>query len=307
MEVKQTVPVPAAYLTVIIIWSTTPLAIQWSGMGVGYEFGVAARMVIGLLALLFIVRLRGLPLPWNTHARKVYLVSGISIFIAMSFVYWSAQYIPSGWISVIFGLSPIITSAFATVILRENNLTAGRISGMLLGLLGLIVVFAEGLSLADAAWMGVVGVTIGTVSHSLGAVLLQKLKTDLPAISITAGSLIVATPLFLMNFLLMQSWPESISTVTLLSIIYLAIMGSAIGFPLYFYLLKNLNAERVALIALITPVTALLVGAFLNDEVISTRVWLGTALIIAGLAIYEYGKHLPFARKWQIRWKQRPL
>ena len=299
--------VPAAYLTVIIIWSTTPLAIQWSGIGVGYEFGVAARMLIGLLALLLIVRLKGLPLPWNIHARNVYLVSGISMFIAMSFVYWSAQYIPSGWISVIFGLSPIITSAFATIILRENNLTTGRVIGMLLGLLGLDVVFVEGISLTDAAWMGVAGVTIGTVSHSLGAVLLQKLKTDLPAISITAGSLIVATPFFIMNFMLMQSWPEHINTVTLLSIVYLAVLGSAIGFPLYFYLLKNLNAERVALVALITPVTALLVGSIFNDEVISTRVWLGTALIVAGLAIYEYGKHLPLAGKWQKRWNQRPL
>ncbi len=299
--------VPAAYLTVIIIWSTTPLAIQWSGMGVGYEFGVAARMVIGLLALLLILRLKGLPLPYSSHARKVYAVSGVSIFIAMSLVYWSAQYIPSGWISVVFGLSPLITSGFATVILRENNLSAGRIIGMLLGLLGLMIVFAEGFSLAGAAWMGVAGVTIGTVSQSLGAVLLQKLKTDLPAISITAGSLIIATPLFIMNFALMQSWPQNISSQTLLSIVYLALLGSAVGFPLYFYLLKHLNAERVALIALITPVAALLVGALFNDEVISTRVWLGTAMIIAGLAIYEFGKHLPFARKWQKRWNQRPL
>ncbi|NNL06274.1 MAG: DMT family transporter [Gammaproteobacteria bacterium] len=299
--------VPAAYLTVILIWSTTPLAIQWSGIGVGYEFGVAARMTISLLALLLIVRFRRLPLPWNSHARRVYTVSGLSIFIAMSLVYWSAQYIPSGWISVEFGLSPIITSAFATVILRENNLTAGRIAGMLLGLCGLFVVFAEGFSLAGAAWMGVAGVTIGTTSQSLGAVLLQKLKTDLPAISITAGSLVVATPLFLLNFAVQQDWPDTIGTTTALSIVYLAILGSAIGFPLYFYLLKNLSAERVALIALITPVTALLVGAALNDEIISTRVWLGTALIITGLAIYEYGKHLPFARKWQKRWNQRPL
>ena len=299
--------VPSAYLTVIIIWSTTPLAIQWSSVGVGYEFGVAARMLIGLLALLLAIRLRGLPLPWNAHARNVYLVSGISIFIAMSLVYWSAQFIPSGWISVIFGLSPLITSAFASLILRESSLTAGRVIGMLLGLLGLIVVFAEGLSMADAAWMGVVGVTAGTVAHSLGAVLLQKLKTDIAAISITAGSLIVATPFFIMNFILMQSWPDQISAVTMLSIVYLSILGSAVGFPLYFFLLKNLNAERVALIALITPITALLVGALLNDEIISTRVWLGTALILSGLAVYEYGKHLPFARKWQKRWNQRPL
>jgi drug/metabolite transporter (DMT)-like permease len=303
----QSVSVPAAYLTVILIWSTTPLAIQWSGAGVGYEFGVAARMVIGLLALLFIVQLKGLPLPWNRHARHVYLAGGISMFIAMSFIYWSAQFIPSGWISVIFGLSPIITSAFATVILHDNKVSAGRAIGMLLGLAGLMVVFAEGFTLAEAAWLGVAGVTAGATTQSLGAVLMQKLKTNLPAISITTGSLVVATPLFVLNFALMQSWPADISTATLLSIIYLAIMGSAIGFPLYFYLLKNLKAERVALIALITPVTALLIGALFNDEVITVRVWLGTAMILGGLAIYEYGKHLPFAKQWQKRWNQRPL
>ena len=177
--------VPAAYLTVIVIWSTTPLAIQWSGVGVGYEFGVAARMLIGLLALLLMLRFRGLALPWHPHARAVYLVSGLPMFVAMSLVYWSAQFIPSGWISVIFGLAPIITSLLASLILHENRLSTGRLLGMLLGLCGLAVVFVEGLALNDAAWMGVAGITIGTIAHALGAVLLQKLKTNLPAISIT--------------------------------------------------------------------------------------------------------------------------
>ena len=299
--------VPAAYLTVIVIWSTTPLTIQWSSIGVGYEFGIAMRMLVGLFALLLIVRLRGLPLPWNRHARQVYLVSGLTIFIAMSTVYWSAQFIPSGWISVIFGLAPIITSIFATFILHENNLTAARITGMLLGLLGLAIVFAEGFSLAGMAVLGVIGVTISTIAHSLGAVLLQKLKTTIPAISITTGSLVVATPLFMLNFALNQPWPTNIGIKAALSISYLALLGTAVGFPLYFYLLKRLNAERVALIALITPVTALLVGALFNNEAIGLRVFAGTALIISGLAIYEYGKHLPLARRWQKRWTQRPL
>ena len=92
-----------------------------------------------------------------------------------------------------------------------------------------------------------------------------------------------------------------------LSILYLAIIGSSIGFPLYFYLLKKLSPERVAIVTLITPITALLLGTFLNDEVISSKVWLGTALILFGLSIYEYGKYLPHVKRWKIRWLQRPL
>ena len=40
--------IAAAYIAVILIWSTTPLAIQWSSLGAGFSFAVMARMVIGL-------------------------------------------------------------------------------------------------------------------------------------------------------------------------------------------------------------------------------------------------------------------
>lgn len=299
--------IPAAYITVILIWSTTPLGIKWSGVEVGYEFGVAARMAIGLVALLTIIYVRRLQLPWDRHARQVYMISGLSIFIAMSFVYWSAQYIPSGWISVIFGLSPLFTSVFATIFLKEKSFTGGKLLGMSLGLAGLIVVFAESATFSGMALLGVMGVTLSAMSQSLGAVWLKRLNSNIHAISITAGGLVMALPLFLLNCVASGGLPEHIPVNTLVAIIYLALMGTTLGFPLYFYLLKNINAERVALIALITPVTALMIGNWLNDEVISTKVWMGTAFILCGLAIYEYGKYLPFKKHWPIRWNQRPL
>ncbi len=136
--------IPAAYMIIILIWSTTPLGIQWSSVGVGYEFGLAVRMFIGMVALLIIVRVRHLPFPWDSHAKRVYLASGLPMFMAMSLAHWSAQYIPSGWISVIFGLSPIFTSMFAFFILSEKSFTGERMAGMLLGLAGLVVVGGGG-------------------------------------------------------------------------------------------------------------------------------------------------------------------
>lgn len=299
--------VPAAYIIVILVWSTTPLGIKWSGVEIGYEYGVALRMLIGLFALMIIARFLKLPIPWDKAARRVYLASGLSLFLAMSFVYWAAQFIPSGWIAVIFGLSPVLTSLFATLLLRENAFTAGRILGMTMGLCGLAVVFVEGLSISTTALSGVAAVTLSAISQSLGAVVIRKLKPGIPAISITIGSLVVATPLFLANAFYSSSWPTAWPLQSVLAIAYLALFGTALGFPLYYYLLKNINVERVALITLITPVTALLLGAAINEEVIGAKVWIGTVLILGGLAIYEYGKYLPFKKKWQLRWNQRPL
>lgn len=299
--------VPISYITVILIWSTTPLAIQWSGNDVGFQFGVAARMLVGLAALLTVLHVMKIAFPWHKKARRIYLISGLTLYVAMSFVYWSAQHIPSGWISVVFGLSPIITSVMASLILKDSTLSGVRLTGMTVGFIGLSVVFIEGISISTAAILGVTGTVISSASQALGAVLIKQQKPDFHPIAITAGSITVSMPLFLLNCLLMGEWPETIPLKAGLSILYLALLGSAIGFPLYFYLLKKLTPERVAIITLITPITALLLGSIFNGEVISSKVWLGTALIITGLAIYEYGKYLPHVRQWKVRWLQRPL
>jgi drug/metabolite transporter (DMT)-like permease len=305
------VSVPLSYLSVILIWSTTPLAIQWSGHDVGFQFGVAARMFIGLIALLILLRVLKISFPWHKRARTVYLISGLSLYVAMSFVYWAAQRIPSGWISVVFGLSPIFTSVMASIILKDAVLSGIKLLGMMTAVGGLCVVFVESLSISTAAMLGVSATIISAASQSLGAVLIKQQKPDFHPIAITTGSIAIAMPLFLANCLFVAKWPEVLPYKSMLSILYLAIIGSAVGFPLYFYLLKKLNPERVAIIALITPITALLLGSFFNGEIINTKVWMGTALIITGLAIYEYGpkrgRYLSNAKKWKIRWLQKPL
>lgn len=293
--------VPISYLSVILIWSTTPLAIQWSGNDVGFQFGVAARMAIGLIALLILLQLMKIELPWHSKARRIYLISGSTLYIAMSFVYWAAQNIPSGWISVVFGLSPIFTSVLASLILKDSHLSRTRLTGMLIGFIGLIVVFIEGISISTMAMLGIAATVISAASQSIGSVLIKQQQPDFHPMAITAGSIVVALPLFLFNCAVMGGWPETMPVRSVLSILYLAIIGSAVGFPLYFYLLKKLSPERVAIVTLITPVTALLLGAALNDELVSSKVWLGTALILSGLTIYEYGKYLSQVKKWSTK------
>ncbi len=299
--------VPISYISVILIWSTTPLAIQWSGNDIGFQFGVAARMLIGLIALIILLRVMKIEFPWHKNARTVYLISGLTLYVAMSFVYWAAQHIASGWISVVFGLSPIITSVLASLILKDAHLSGTRLSGMTLGVIGLAIVFIEGISISTSAVLGITATVISAATQSLGSVLIKQQKPDFHPVAITTGSIVIALPLFLLNCLTMGGWPETIPLKSVLAILYLAIIGSAVGFPLYFYLLKKLSPERVAIVTLITPVTALLLGTFLNAEIISSKVWLGTTLILTGLTIYEYGKYLPHVKKWKIRWLQRPL
>jgi len=295
-------PVYLAYIGVILIWSTTPLAIAWSGEAAGFAFGVASRMVLGLLLLCLIVCLMRQSMQWHYRAKLAYLYGGLGMYTSMTAVYWAAQYIPSGWVSVLFGFTPIFSALLAAWWLQEKFLQKHHLMGMGLGITGLVVMFASSLNINTQAVLGICGVILSSFLHASSAIWVKRVHADLPALVMTTGTLIVATPLFVLTWLLFNASeiPQLLPTLqaaplhALLAIVYLAFFGSVVGFVLYFYVLKHLDATRVALISLMTPITSLYLGYTLNNERLDMHTILGAALIVLGLALFELGgKKLP--------------
>ena len=288
--------VPAAYISIILIWSTTPLAIQWSSAGVGYLFGITSRMLLGVLVGLLVATLFNIRLPWHAQARRTYLAAGLGLFFAMTSVYWSSQFIPSGWMSVLFGLAPIFTGIMATVWLSEKALTTSRIAGMLLGLAGLAVMLLGSQTLGPQAAYGIAGMVFSVTAYSASAVSIKRIGADVPVLATTIGGLLVTVPLLLGIYLISgESLPSMVPPRTIIAIVYLGVIGSVLGFALYYYVLKHVETTRVALITVITPVIALLLGHLLNGEALQAEALAGTAAILCGLLLFEYGQK---AGKW---------
>ena len=290
MKTEIDMSVPAAYLGVILIWTTTPLAIKWSGEGSHFLFGLLGRMAIGAVLCLALALLLRVPLPRHRRALHIYLAGGLGIWGGMSCVYWGARFIPSGWIAVIFGLTPVITGALATFVLRERGLTPPRLAGMALGLVGLATIFGRGASLGPQALWGIAAIVLASAIQSGSAVWLKRLDTGLSALAVTAGGLVVATAMIAATWLLVGAqWPAQVPPRAAWAILYLGVGGSVVGFVLYFYVLQRLEATKVALITLVTPVSALLLGHFLNGEPLPTAVVWGTAAILSGLLLVQFG------------------
>ncbi|MBI5461549.1 MAG: DMT family transporter, partial [Gammaproteobacteria bacterium] len=157
--------VPAAFLGVILIWSTTPLAIKWSAEGGGFLFGVSARMLLGAVCCLALMGLFSVPMPRDRRALATYVIAGIGMFGSMTATYWGAQYIPSGVVSVLFGLTPVVTGVLAVQWLGERLFTPGRIGGALLGLGGLMLLFNDELGALGNGRLGAVAVLLAVVLH----------------------------------------------------------------------------------------------------------------------------------------------
>ena len=84
-----------------------------------------------------------------------------------------------------------------------------------------------------------------------------------------------------------------------MSILYLGVMGSVVGFTFYFYVLKHYPASRVALLTFVTPVLAMLWGHSLNHEQIPMEVIYGASCIMSALLLHQFGDKLLYHG---IRW-----
>lgn len=277
-----------AYISVVLIWATTPLTIQWSSES-GFLFGISSRIILGAIIALGLITLLGKKIAWNRKAIQTYIAGGLGIFTAMICVYWSSQFIPSGWISIIYSVTPIFTGLLAMKILGERGLNLFRVIAIALGIIGLYNMFETGLQFSPNTSYGIFGVLASSIFYSFSMVMVKKINADIDTYSTMTGSLIFAAILFVIIWSLFGTEiPTNIPVRTGFSILYLATIGSVLGFFLFYYVLKRVEATRVSLITLMTPVSALLLGHFLNNEPINLQIITGCVLILSGLLLFEF-------------------
>lgn len=281
-----------AYFSVVLIWATTPLAIQWSSDSLSFMAAAVTRMLIALaLALSFFAIVRqSFAIFWQ-H-RLIFFAASIGIFPNMPVVYWAAQFIPSGLVAVIFAMSPFVTGVMTLLLLKQNPFSLKKVLALLLALIGLIVIFYHQLHFDFRSVYGISGILLSCILFSFSSVWVKKL-TEQQAMTLDAfhqatGALLFALPGLLLSWWLMDGdLPQTVSMKSAGSIVYLAIVGSLLGAALFFYILQRLSASVVSLITLMTPVLAILLGKNLADEDLPAHTLFGVALVLIALLFYS--------------------
>jgi drug/metabolite transporter (DMT)-like permease len=288
---EKVMKVPAAYLAVVLIWSTTPLGIVWSSESVHPMMALLMRMSLAVTLGLMIIKLANVHFPWHATARRLYRYSAIGIFGGMAFAYLSTSYLPSGTISLCFGLTPLLSGVLSQKILNTPPLSHPRKMALLVAFSSLGVVFWDSLSLNSDIALGYVYVLLGVFFFSTSGVMVKSVSLTIHPIATTVGALLVSMPLFILSWYFVDgTFPiDQWQARSLWAIAYLGIFGSLIGFISYFYILQKLSASTVAMTTLMTPVIALTLGALLNNEAITTNLIIGTVGVLSGLALYNWG------------------
>jgi probable blue pigment (indigoidine) exporter len=278
-----------AYGVLIIIWSTTPLTIKWSAAEVSFAGAIFWRILLSAILALLILAIRRESLWGFRYAKRYYVVAALGIAPNFLLVYWASLSISSGLISVIFSTTPFLMGLFSYFFLGKQVFTLKRVAALLIAVIGLLLVFSDQLLVmgADGAY-GIIAMVGSVVLFSASGIALQSFSTDIPVLQKTTGGLCFSVPpLALMWWLVDGTLPFNVSLQAGLSIIYLGVFGSLLGFALYYFLLHRLSAYVVSTVGMISPVFALLLGQTLADEIITEKIFFGTGLVLLGLTIYH--------------------
>ncbi len=282
------------FLLLAAIWGSAFMAIN---AGLAYFppvlFAALRYDIAGVIMLAYAAYVVDDPIPrgrgeWTLVAIGATLL--IAAYHAFLFVGESDPAVTSAIAAVIVSLSPVLTSVFARAFLPSERLTVLGVLGLLIGLAGAVVLAAPDPSnLLGEGTFAKFLVLLAAASFALGSVLTRVVDAEMPIETMEAWSMVFGA---LIMHVVAVGLGESMAdiawtTEAVLSLLYLAIAASAVGFLIYFDLLERLGPIEINLVSYVAPVFAAASGwLFLSEGLTATTV-VGFCLICAGFALVK--------------------
>jgi drug/metabolite transporter (DMT)-like permease len=288
-----------AYGAIYFLWGGSFLGIRELVTVMPPFFAAGFRFTLAGLLLVLYSRLRG-----GTETPRGWLW-GVSIlgFVMFTLMYaalfWGEIRVPSGIAAVISAIIPVWIFIGELAILRTQKATVLSVTGVLLGFAGVVVLAwkapVAGESASTLAMLVLIG---GTLCWSVGTLLSRRLTLPKPQTLNAGWQMTIGGALLLLLSAVtgeMRALPPLavlLRPTMILSMAYLVFAASILAFTSYVWLIAHEPATRVASYAYVNPVIALLAGAVLAGERLSTVQLVGALLVLAGVFATLAGKQV---------------
>ncbi len=274
------------------------LSALWGG---AYFFaGVAVKELPPLtvvLARVFLASAALLPLFWYFGHSLPKSFAGWLPFAGMGllnnvlpfgFIFAGQTQVTVGLSSIINAMTPLFTIV-VMAIFQEERLTAYRIIGVLLGVVGVAVLRGFDGPVDSKQTLGIALCLAGALSYGFAALWGRRFLVGVPPVKSATCQLICSTLIMaVVVSLIDKPWTLAMpSQGTVMSVVALAVLGTAVAYILFFKILVRAGASNVMLVTLLIPVTALVLGNIFLGEPIQPKEILGAAIIGTGLLFID--------------------
>ena len=289
-------PTLLVWILTCLIWSTVWLFIK---IGVGDVPPVtfaAWRLGIAMAVLVPLTLWQRVPLPARPAEWRLITGTGVMLLgINYALLNWGIQFISSGLTAVLQATTPVFALVFSHVMLPDDRMSVRKVGALLVGVVGVALVFWNQLDLAGLlALRGCAAVVGGAMFVALAYVVMKRHGTHLHPSAITSGQMAAAFVPLVAYAAVVEGNPLTVdwSRRAVVSVTYLALAGSIGGAWLNYWLLKRTSATNLLLMGLVEPLIAVALGAWWLNESMSALTIVGGVAILFSVAIV-----LDFRRK----------
>jgi drug/metabolite transporter (DMT)-like permease len=281
-----------AWLNVCVIWGTTYLVIR---IGVGHMppmLFAGIRWVIAGVIFITVLKWQGKSLPKAKELVHLAVVGLALIGVGNGLVVFAEQWIPSGLAALLITTVPFFMVGMESFLPKGPRLNATILTGLIMGLIGGFLIFGEDVKyLTDPNnLVGVLGLLGAVFFWSIGSLYSKYVKVDVhPLMGASVQMLIAGIVLSVVGILIGELPRLNFEIIGLLSLAYLVIVGSLVGYCSYIYAIAKLPLSLISTYAYINPVIALFLGWVILDEKLNFQIAIAAAVIIAGVFIVKQG------------------
>jgi drug/metabolite transporter (DMT)-like permease len=306
MSIRNNYIAYLALAAVCIIWGTTYLALRIAVVGFPpFLFTALRQTTAGLLLAGFMFTLGKAAIPSKQQILQQAIAGFFMLSLGNGLVAWAEVHIPSGVAAIICSMMPVLVILMNLVLSRDEKPTFPIVLGVILGLIGIVMIFGEHIAEFSKTeyLIGIVLTFAAVVSWAGGSIWIKKKNTDSnpfvnAGLQMFFGGLWCFPLSFAFDDLSSVTWTAEIAY----SLIYLIIFGSIIAYASYGYALRKLPMTIVSLYAYVNPLVAILLGWLVLDEKLNLKIILAFILTVAGIYIVNRGYQL--RNEWKAQFSR---
>lgn len=271
-------------LLLAAIWGGAFPFMRVAAPAFGPAWTAELRVLLGGLALLAWFRLRGYDASLRRNARAYLKIGAIGIALPFALYSFAAMHAPASLLSILNATAPMFGIAWSASF-GDERLTARRVAGLALGSAGVALIVGPVDASAEPLFYWAVAAALGACcAYGAVGVAMKRWSGGAAPRAMAAGNQLAAA-LLLVPLLPLLPPPGTPTPIAAACLVALALLGSAVAFPLYFRLIADVGATRALTVTYLIPLFGVLWGGLFLGEALPGAALAGGVLILAGTAL----------------------
>jgi drug/metabolite transporter (DMT)-like permease len=268
-----------ALASVYLVWGSTYLFIRLAVEGYPPLLMAGTRFTVSGLLLLGWLRLRGAPMPTAVQWRNCAVIGALLLGLGNGLVCYAEQSVASAVAAIVIAAVPAWAGVFSW--LYGQRLVRTEWTGIAIGFVGVVLLNLGGEFDADP--IGMAMLAIASVAWAFGSIWGRGRDLPPPFTATGAQMLCAGVILLAVGALLGERYRPDPPLLATLSLLYLTLIGSLVGFGAYVYLLAHARPALATSYAYVNPPIAVLLGVFLGGESLQSLTVAAMGVILVGV------------------------